>query len=99
MCDARGSESGSLLLVEDDKELASLMVRFLSRHGFQVDVASDGREGLARALSNQNDLVILDVMLPYLAGMEILRCVCGVEAESQSSSSRPVALPKTAWRD
>jgi len=75
MGDARGSESGSLLLVEDDKELASLMVRFLSRHGFQVDVASDGREGLARALSNQNDLVILDVMLPHLAGMEILRCV------------------------
>jgi len=75
MGDARGSESGSLLLVEDDKELASLMVRFLSRHDFQVEVASDGREGLARALSNQNDLVILDVMLPHLAGMEILRCV------------------------
>jgi two-component system response regulator CpxR len=73
--DAQGSESGSLLLVEDDKELAGLMVRFLSRHGFHVDVVSDGREGLARALTNQNDLVILDVMLPNLAGMEILRCV------------------------
>jgi two-component system response regulator CpxR len=73
--DAQGSESGSLLLVEDDKELAGLMVRFLSRHGFHVDVVSDGREGLAKALTNQNDLVILDVMLPNLAGMEILRCV------------------------
>jgi two-component system response regulator CpxR len=67
--------SRSLLLVEDDKELACLMARFLARHGFQVDVANDGREGLARVLANQHDLVILDVMLPHLAGMEILRCV------------------------
>jgi two-component system response regulator CpxR len=75
MGDAQGSESGSLLLVEDDSELAALMVRFLSRHGFHVDVVSDGREGLTRALAHQNDLVILDVMLPHLAGMEILRCL------------------------
>jgi DNA-binding response OmpR family regulator len=78
--------SRSLLLVEDDKELACLMARFLARHGFQVDVANDGREGLARVLANQHDLVILDVMLPHLAGMEILRCV-----------RRLAVRTKTAW--
>jgi two-component system response regulator CpxR len=72
---SEGHGSGSLLLVEDDKELAVLMTRFLSRHGFQVDVVNNGRDGLARALANQNDLVILDVMLPLLAGMEVLRYV------------------------
>jgi two-component system, OmpR family, response regulator CpxR len=72
---AEAHGSGSLLLIEDDKELAGLMTQFLSRHGFQVDVVNDGREGLARALANRNDLVILDVMLPHLAGMEVLRYV------------------------
>lgn len=72
---AEGHGSGSLLLIEDDKELAGLMTAFLARHGFQVDVVNDGRQGLARALANRNDLVILDVMLPHLAGMEVLRYV------------------------
>jgi two-component system, OmpR family, response regulator CpxR len=65
--------SGSLLLIEDDKQLADLIMGFLSRHGFQVEVVNDGREGLARALATHSDLVILDVMLPHLSGMDVLR--------------------------
>src|SRR5438874_11432510 len=72
---AHAQASGSLLLVEDDKELAALMSRFLTGHGYRVDIATDGREGLARALADRNDLVILDVMLPHLAGMDVLRYV------------------------
>src|SRR5882762_3004305 len=67
--------SGSLLLVEDDKELAGLMVGFLSQHGFHVEVVNDGREGLARAIATHSDLVILDLMLPHLSGMDVLRCI------------------------
>jgi two-component system response regulator CpxR len=72
---AQRQAGGSLLLVEDDTELASLITHFLSKHGFRVDVVNDGREGLARALSNQSDLILLDVMLPHLAGLEVLRYV------------------------
>jgi two-component system response regulator CpxR len=64
-----------VLLIEDDRELTSLMAVYLSRHGFTVDVVHDGRQGLARALSERNDLVILDVMLPHVNGMEVLRYV------------------------
>jgi two-component system, OmpR family, response regulator CpxR len=65
----------TLLLVEDDKELAGLMSSYLSRHGFRVNVVHDGREGLSQAVAGANDLVILDVMLPHLSGFDVLRYI------------------------
>jgi two-component system response regulator CpxR len=49
------------------------MSDFLSPHGFQLEAVHDGRQGLARALEGDFDLVILDVMLPVLDGFELLR--------------------------
>jgi two-component system response regulator CpxR len=72
---ASSSESRTLLLVEDDKELAGLMSSYLSRHGFRVNVVHDGREGLSQAVSGANDMVILDVMLPHLSGFDVLRYI------------------------
>jgi len=63
----------SILLVEDDTELTSLMTDYFAQHGFQVEAAHDGRTGLARALEGAYDLIILDVMLPVLDGFELLR--------------------------
>ena len=63
----------SILLVEDDTELTSLMTDYFAQHGFQVEAAHDGRTGLARALEGAFDLIILDVMLPVLDGFELLR--------------------------
>jgi two-component system response regulator CpxR len=63
----------SILLVEDDTELTSLMTDYFAQHGFQVEAAHDGRSGLARALEGAFDLIILDVMLPVLDGFELLR--------------------------
>ena len=65
----------SILLVEDDVELCSLMEDFLSPEGFRLEAAHDGRHGLARALEGNFDLVILDVMLPVLSGFELLRTI------------------------
>lgn len=62
----------SLLLVDDDAELCSLMVAFFSQHGFQVEAVYDGCRGLAQALEGRFDLVVLDVMLPGLGGFELL---------------------------
>src|SRR4051794_29267550 len=63
------------LLVDDDAELGELLREALAEHGIRVEPAHDGRRGLARALSGQHDLLLLDGMLPGLDGLEILRLV------------------------
>jgi two-component system response regulator CpxR len=72
---ASGGHVATVLLIEDDSELAALMSAYLSRHGFRVDVARDGRQGLSQAVISSVDLVILDVMLPHLSGFDVLRYV------------------------
>lgn len=64
--------SNHILVVDDDVNLCSLMADFFSQNGIEVDFANDGRTGLARALSKNYDLVILDVMLPALDGFQVL---------------------------
>ena len=59
--------------MDDDAELCSLLSEFLGREGFTVDCEHDGRKGLARALENKHELVVLDVMLPGIDGFEILK--------------------------
>jgi two-component system response regulator CpxR len=70
-----GGSLRSILLVEDDTELCSLMNDFLLPQGFRLEAVYDGRQGLARALEGDFDLVILDVMLPILSGFELLRMI------------------------
>ena len=60
-------------MIDDDAELCTLLVEFLSREGFSVECAHEGARGLERALHGGFDLVLLDVMLPGLDGFEILR--------------------------
>lgn len=65
--------SMQVLLIDDDTELTGLMQDFLRENGFELDVAHDGTQGLAKALNGSNDLVILDGMLPGIDGLEVLR--------------------------
>ncbi len=62
-----------ILLVDDDAELCSLLVEFLSRQGFSVECEHEGHRGLDKAQHGGFDLVVLDVMLPGMDGFEILR--------------------------
>lgn len=62
-----------ILIVEDEFNLADVISSKLKREKYTVDIAIDGKEGLYHALSNTYDLIILDVMLPYLDGFEVLR--------------------------
>ncbi len=62
-----------VLLIDDDVELGSLLSEFLKREGLTIEVETDGRRGLDRALAGGMDLIILDVMLPGIDGFEILR--------------------------
>ncbi len=63
----------SVLLIEDDAELAALMQEFLAAHDIALTTAYNGSEGLARALEGSFEIVILDVMLPMMDGFEVLR--------------------------
>lgn len=65
--------SPHLLVVEDDFELASLIQEYLAKNGFTVDVVGNGLEAVAFIKLSQPDLVILDVMLPGLSGMDVCK--------------------------
>ncbi len=62
-----------LLVVEDERRLANLLRRMLAEERHTVDLAHDGRTGLDLALSDTYDMVILDLMLPDVDGIEICR--------------------------
>jgi len=62
-----------ILLIEDEPDLISVMVRGLTEANMQVSVAADGTTGLEMALKHQFDLIILDIMLPGINGIQICR--------------------------
>ena len=65
--------AGRILIVEDEAAIARFVELELRHEGYQVDKAEDGRAGLEQALAGQYDLVLLDIMLPALSGLEVLR--------------------------
>ena len=60
-------------MVEDEARIASLISRTLRLEGYQVEVAANGETALDKALSNPPDLIVLDVMLPDIDGLEVCR--------------------------
>lgn len=64
-----------ILVVEDDRQIAELVRHELVDQHYLVDVAYDGDEGLDMALSNEYDLIILDVMLPKMSGRDVCRAL------------------------
>ncbi len=65
--------SKRILVIEDDRDIGRLLEIHLRDAGWDVDQAADGREGLDRALAGGHDLVVLDLTLPGLGGLEICR--------------------------
>lgn len=74
-----------ILVVEDETKIARFLELELLHEGYEVALAQDGRTGLEMTLKNEYDLVILDVMLPSLNGMEVLRRI-------RQSSKIPVIM-------
>lgn len=62
-----------ILLVDDDAELGGMMTEYFARWGHRLDCAYNGREGLVRALRQDYDVVLLDVMLPTINGFSVLQ--------------------------
>ncbi|MBE6480214.1 MAG: response regulator transcription factor [Olsenella sp.] len=64
-----------ILIVEDEAKIARFVELELTHEGYEVDKAADGREGVEKALAGDYDLILLDILLPQLNGMEVLRRV------------------------
>lgn len=67
--------SRTILVVDDEPTLRETVAEVLESEGFLVDLAADGREALARFRARRPDLVVLDLMLPELSGVEICRII------------------------
>jgi two-component system, OmpR family, copper resistance phosphate regulon response regulator CusR len=70
-----------ILVIEDEPRILAFLSRGLQAEGFLVDGAGDGRAGLARAVAGRYDLVVLDLLLPKLGGLEVLRQLQGKRPE------------------
>jgi len=62
-----------ILVIEDEKNIASFLKMELEYEGYEVENSYDGKEGLEKALSAEFNLIILDLMIPYLNGLEVCR--------------------------
>ena len=63
------------LIIEDDEVVAKFIAKGLRQHGYLVDVARDGRDGLFQALEQAYDVMVVDRMLPALDGLSVLKTV------------------------
>jgi two-component system response regulator ResD len=64
---------GTVLVVDDEPTIAEVVARYLERAGYRTRVAADGLEAIAAAASQRPDLVVLDLMLPGVDGLEVMR--------------------------
>ncbi|WP_237981666.1 response regulator transcription factor [Bacillus thuringiensis] len=67
--------SHHILLVEDDISIQEMVEKYLIKEGFQVTIASDGEEGVNTYSKGSFDLIILDIMMPKLDGLEVVRII------------------------
>jgi DNA-binding response OmpR family regulator len=69
-----------ILIVEDDPDIAELVGRYLDKAGFNTELVASGREALVAIAVRQPDLVVLDLMLPHVDGLEVCRVIRANEA-------------------
>ena len=81
-------KNATVLVVEDEKELRTILAKTLSDNGFIVLEAKDGKEGLQVALHQRPDLIMLDLLMPIMGGMETLRRI----REDQWGKDVPVMI-------
>lgn len=64
-----------LLVVEDEPRLRKAVAEYFSKREFEVDQASNGKEGILFLQGNSYDIILLDIMMPEIDGMEVCRCI------------------------
>ncbi len=89
-----------ILIIEDEAILLDLLSKKLTQEGYQVDVARDGQEGLAKLKAERPDLILLDIVMPKMGGFELIEEINkdeklrGVPIIIISNSGQPVELDR-----
>lgn len=64
---------GKILVVDDDRNICELLRLYIEKEGYDIEIANDGREALTKFKETQPDLIMLDIMLPVLDGLQVCR--------------------------
>ncbi len=84
---AHEESAGLILLIEDNRNISEMVGEYLERRGFRVDYAADGQQGYQQAVDDTFDVIILDLMLPRLDGLELCR-----RLRQEAKKSTPVLM-------
>ena len=79
--------SGMVLLIEDNRRIAEVVTEFLESRGYAVDYAADGVSGLHLAVTNSYDVILLDLMLPGMDGLQLCR-----KLRAEAKNATPVLM-------
>ena len=90
-----------VLIVEDEKSLANVIKKGLEEEGYAVDVSYNGEEGLFMAENEPSDLIILDIMLPVIDGMSILKKIrkSGIKTPVVMLTAKDTIIDKVSGLD
>jgi DNA-binding response OmpR family regulator len=90
-----------ILIVEDEKSLADIIKKGLEEEGYAVDVAYNGEEGLFMVENEPSDLIILDIMLPFIDGMTILKRIrtAGIKTPVLMLTAKDTIMDKVSGLD
>jgi two-component system, cell cycle response regulator DivK len=80
-----------VLLIEDNEANRDMLSRRLARRGYQISIATDGRQGIAAAQAEQPDLILMDMSLPEIDGWEVTR-----QLKSQQATQHIPVIALTA---
>ena len=81
------AEHESVLLIEDNQDIATMVYDYLEQQGYLVDYAADGVTGLHLAVTNSYDVIVLDLMLPGMEGMDVLQKI-----RTDAKQSTPILI-------
>lgn len=84
---SREEPAGLILLIEDNRNISEMVGEYLEGHGFGVDYAADGLDGFRLASENSYDVIVLDLMLPRMDGIEVCR-----KLREETKKSTPVLM-------
>ncbi len=79
--------STRILLVDDEPDLADIVKRLLEKYGYEVDIAYNAQEGIKKALQENPDIVLMDVLMPGISGIEAAR-----KLKQEHKFEKPVVL-------
>jgi len=85
----------NVLIVEDEESIRLVYAEYLRMEGFEVEEAKDGEEALAKASSFDYDIMLLDIMLPKVDGLEVLKAL----KTNPELSSKPIIILTALGRD